>query len=57
MSCFDYPLDTKMLYRRKVKIRRELSAKNNLLKKKVAVLGGSTTNEIVEQLEIGRAHV
>lgn len=50
MSCFDYPLDTKMLYRRKVKIRRELSAKNNLLKKKVAVLGGSTTNEIVEQL-------
>ena len=50
MSCFNYPLDTKILYRKKAKIRRELSKQPSLLKKKVAVLGGSTTNELVEQL-------
>lgn len=50
MDFFEYPLDTKMLYRKKAKIKRELSEKDGLIKKKVAVLGGSTTNEIVEQL-------
>ncbi|NBH84657.1 HAD-IIIC family phosphatase [bacterium C-53] len=52
MDWFGYPLNTKLLYRKKAKIKRELSNKNNLLNKKVAVLGGSTTNEIVKQLEI-----
>lgn len=51
MKCFEYPLDTKVLYRKKAKIKRELKEKNNFIKKKVAVLGGSTTNEIVEQLD------
>lgn len=50
MNYFQYPIDTKVLLRKKVKIRRELSEKSFLLKKKVAVLGGSTTNELVDQL-------
>lgn len=56
MDCFNYPLDTKVLYRKKMKIRRELSEQKGLLKKKIAVLGGSTTNEIVDQLEIFLLH-
>lgn len=50
MDCFNYPLDTKILYRKKAKIRRELSEQKNLITKRIAVLGGSTTNEVVEQL-------
>lgn len=50
MDCFTYPLDTKVLYRKKAKIRRELSEQPSLIKKKIAVLAGSTTNELVEQL-------
>lgn len=52
MDCFDYPLDTKRFYRKKAKIRRELSDKDNLLKKKIAILGGSTTSEVADQLGI-----
>ena len=52
MDAFTYPIDTKLLYRKKAKIKRELFEKHGLIKKKVAVLGGSTTNEIVEQLNI-----
>ena len=50
MDCFNYPLDTKVLYRKKAKLRRELSEQEGLIKKKVAVLGGSTTDEVVAQL-------
>ena len=51
MEYFNYPIDTKMLSRKKVKIRQELSKQKNLISKKIAVLGGSTTNEVVEQLK------
>lgn len=50
MDCFSYPLDTKTLYRKKAKIKRELSERGGLIIKKIAVLGGSTTNEVVDQL-------
>lgn len=51
MECFQYPLDTETLLRKKRRIRRELAAQNpNPLHKKVAVLGGSTTNEVADQL-------
>lgn len=50
MDYFNYPLDTKMLLRKKAKIRKQLLKQDNLIKKKIAVLGGSTTNEIVDQL-------
>ena len=51
MSDFDYPLNTRELYRKKRKIHRELSDRSGLLHKKIAVLGGSTTNEVVDQLD------
>lgn len=51
MECFRYPLDTKMLYRKKKQIRQKLLEQPNLIRKKIAVLGGSTTYEVVEQLE------
>jgi FkbH-like protein len=50
MKCFDYPLDTKFLFRKKAKIKRELLEQKALIHKKIAVLGGSTTDEVVEQL-------
>ena len=51
MDCFQYPLDTEQLLRKKRRIRRELHAQNpHPLKKQVAILGGSTTNEVADQL-------
>lgn len=51
MDCFHYPLDTEQLLRKKRRIRRELLAQNpSPLHKKIAILGGSTTNEVADQL-------
>lgn len=53
MKCFEYPIDTQLLLRKKRKIKKELLSQNsNLLKKSIAILGGSTTNEIVDQLDL-----
>ena len=53
MSCFQYPIDSKMLLRKKIKLKKELlSDSASFVEKKIAVLGGSTTNEIVDQLEL-----
>lgn len=53
MECFAYPLDTKTLLRKKRSIRKELSEQTgNWTEKRIAVLGGSTTNEVVDQLEL-----
>ena len=52
MDCFNYPLDTKTLRRKRAKIYRELSEKPGLIEKKIAVLGGSTTNDVVDMLSI-----
>ena len=51
MDCFHYPLDTETLLRKKRRLRRELLAQNpHPLCKKIAILGGSTTNEVADQL-------
>ena len=51
MDCFHYPLDTETLLRKKRRLRRELLAQNpHPLHKKIAILGGSTTNEMADQL-------
>lgn len=53
MECFEYPIDTQYLLRKKKRIRKELIAENsNRLKKRIVVLGGSTTNEIVDQIDL-----
>lgn len=53
MNSFVYPLDTKTLLRKKLRIKKELLLQNiSFIEKRIAVLGGSTTNEIVDQLEL-----
>lgn len=53
MDCFAYPIDTKFLLRKKNVIKKELAKQDTIwIEKKIAVLGGSTTNEVVEQLNI-----
>ena len=50
---FDYPIDTKMLLRKKRHLKKELLENGAaFLDKKVAILGGSTTDEIADQLEL-----
>lgn len=54
---FSYPLDTKSLLRKKIAIKKELLGNRSVwTQKKVAVLGGSTTNEVVDQLELALLH-
>lgn len=50
----DYPLDGKYLIRKKKSIKRTLLEKKGVarIQKKIAILGGSTTNEIADQLEL-----
>lgn len=53
MKCLQYPLNVEYIMKKKRSLRRELLAdgrKRNLLR--IAVLGGSTTNEIVTMLEL-----
>lgn len=53
MNCYEYPLDTKMLLRKKRGLKKELLKEPvSWITKKIAVLGGSTTNELVDQLEL-----
>ena len=57
MGYFDYPIDSKMLLRKKIRIKKDFFAKGGTwLEKRIAVLGGSTTNEIVDQLELFLLH-
>ncbi len=51
MDCFRYPYDIETLLRKKRRLRKALLAETpNPLHKKVAILGGSTTNEVADQL-------
>ena len=53
MDFFTYPVESKQLLRKKMRIKQQLLGKNiQFVEKKIAVLGGSTTNEIVDQLEL-----
>ncbi|PLT35494.1 HAD family hydrolase [Bacillus sp. V5-8f] len=49
---FEYPLDTGYLLRKKRAIKKELLQKGIFIHKKVAILGGSTTSEIKDMLEL-----
>ena len=48
----EYPLDIDKILRKKKSIKKELLNKKNLVEKNVAVLGGSTTFEIKNILEL-----
>lgn len=53
MNYFSYPIDSKELLRKKRLIKKQFLEKNcSWIEKKIAVLGGSTTNEVVDQLEL-----
>lgn len=53
MNCkINYPLDSHYLLRKKKSIRRELLLQANFQEKRIAILGGSTTAEIKDMLEL-----
>src|SRR4030042_2450699 len=52
ISPLNYPFDPHTLLRKKKAIRRELLQGSNFLDKNIAILGGSTTAEIKDILEL-----
>lgn len=53
MECLAYPFDSAELLRNRRKIKRQLLSDNTVrIKKRIAVLGGSTTDDIVVMLEL-----
>ncbi len=51
-SLIEYPFDPKLLMRKRKAIQRELAAREGLTEKHIAVLGGSTTHDILDMLEL-----
>ena len=52
MTIFEYPLDIDKILRKKNSIKRQLLQNDSLVEKNIAILGGSTTSEIKNILEI-----
>ena len=53
MQALEYPFDSDYIIKKKKRIKRELLAgERTFLEKKIAVLGGSTTNDIVQVLDL-----
>jgi len=52
MNNLTYPLDTNLILRKKKSIKKELLLKDNFIEKNIAILGGSTTSEIKNILEL-----
>lgn len=54
---FSYPIDSQMLLRRKNIIKKQLlEQQKDWIKKRIALLGGSTTNEVADQMQIFLLH-
>lgn len=52
MNHFEYPLDYQTLLRKKKSIKKHLLQNDNFVEKRIAILGGSTTSEIKNILEL-----
>jgi FkbH-like protein len=52
MNDLSYPLDSLLILRKKNKIKRMLLEKVGFIEKKIAILGGSTTSELTNILEL-----
>ena len=53
LKCLEYPFDWKIINRKKKVIKRELlNSSKEFIEKRIAILGGSTTNEIKLTLEL-----
>ena len=57
MQELNYPFDPSYIIKKRKSIKRELLADGSArIKKKIAVFGGSTTNEIINTLELFPLH-
>ncbi|MDO4483898.1 MAG: HAD-IIIC family phosphatase [Clostridia bacterium] len=57
MQAFEHPIDAALLLRKKRRLKKELLSRDIAwIDKRIAVLGGSTTNEICDQLELFLLH-
>lgn len=52
MDVLEYPFDVEYIIKNKKKIKKELLTKSNLIEKNIAILGGSTTSEVKNMLEL-----
>ncbi len=52
VTCLDYPLDVETILRKKKAIKRVLEETKPVIEKNIAILGGSTTTEIKNILEL-----
>ncbi|MCR5667220.1 MAG: HAD-IIIC family phosphatase [Eubacterium sp.] len=52
MKELKYPFKSAYIRRKKKSIKRNLLQKENLIEKKIAILGGSTTNEVKDMMEL-----
>lgn len=52
INALDYPLNTALILRKKKSIRRELLNRSDFFEKRIAILGGSSTTEIRDILEL-----
>lgn len=52
MNELDYPLDVEYIIKNKKRLKKELLNQENLLEKNIAILGGSTTSEVKNMLEL-----
>ena len=52
MNILDYPFDPAMILQKKRSLRRELSKKEGLIPKNIAIMSGSTIGEIRNILEV-----
>jgi FkbH-like protein len=52
MRDLSYPLDSALILRKKKRLKRNLLEKNKFVEKNVAILGGSTTSELTNILEL-----
>lgn len=51
-SLLQYPFDSQLLLRKRKSIKKELLASQGLMEKHIAILGGSTTHDIKDMLEL-----
>lgn len=52
MRELDYPFDGDYLLKKRISLKKELLKTNGLIEKRIAILGGSTTSEIKNMLEL-----
>ena len=52
LELLDYPFDPIKILRKKNSSKKELLNKKSPINKKIAILGGTTTHEVKDQLEI-----